>query len=218
MPMMTLSVNPVKEAAILLPILVIQDTLGEWAFRRSWDKVILATMLPGMVLGIALGYLLAAKVRGNVVEGVVGALTLAFGSFRLWAERRGRFELFANFPNWMGSIFGVVSGFTSQIAHAGGPPFQIWVMRRRLPRDVLVGTTAIAFAVMSWIKIPACFALGQFTFDNLLTSGMLLPVALASTAGVIVLVRKFNPEHFYLLIYLLMVVVGLDLLITSIKS
>ena len=40
---------------------------------------------------------------------------------------------------------GATAGFTSQIAHAGGPPFQIYVLPRRLPRDTFIGTSAIFF-------------------------------------------------------------------------
>src|SRR5690349_1910177 len=73
----------------------------------------------------------------------------------------------------------------SQIAHAGGPPFQMLVMPRRLEREVLIGTTAIFFAALNWIKVPAYVALGQFKLDNLLTTLILLPSALlGSLAGV----------------------------------
>ncbi len=80
---------------------------------------------------------------------------------------------------------GIASGFTSQVAHAGQPPFQVWVLPRKLPRDVLVGTTAIFFAAVNWIKVPAYWALGQFSHENLVTAGLLMPVAILSTlAGV----------------------------------
>lgn len=215
LPVLALSISPVRAAAILLPILVVQDTVGLWAFRRHWDRSILSTMFPGMVLGIALGYLLAAMVNDRAVEAVVGAISICFGSYRLWSDRNGSSKLFANLPDWMGAIFGVASGFTSQVAHAGGPPFQMWVIPKRLPRDVLIGTTAVAFAGMNLIKIPAYIALGQLTATNLKASAMLLPVALMSTAGGIVLVRKIHAERFYTLIYLLMILLGVFLLGTS---
>ena len=99
----------------------------------------------------------------------------------------------------------MATGFTSQIAHAGGPPFQMWVMPRQLPRDVLVGTSAIFFAALNWIKVPAYVALGQFTQANAIATLVLLPVAiLASLAGVR-LVRKVPAARFYTIIYVLMV-------------
>ncbi len=75
----------------------------------------------------------------------------------------------------------MICGFTSMIAHAGGPPFQIYVMPQRLPRDVFVGTGAIFFALMNWIKVPPYIALGQFSAENLSTAAVLFPVAIAST-------------------------------------
>ena len=211
MPVMAQGVNAIEGAAILLPILVVQDAVGVWAFRRTWDKTILLAMLPGMALGVGLGYALAAIVNETVVTGIIGLLAMLFGLYRLWLERGGRIPMPSNSPLWVGSIFGVASGFASQIAHAGAPPFQMWVIPRHLPRDILVGTTAIAFAVMNWMKIPAYAALGQFTRENLQTSAFLMPVALASTAAGVVLVRKVDAARFYTIIYVLMVALGLKL-------
>ncbi|HKY82478.1 MAG TPA: sulfite exporter TauE/SafE family protein [Sphingobium sp.] len=211
MPVMAQGVNAIEGAAILLPILVVQDAVGVWAFRRTWDKAIISAMLPGMALGVGLGYALAAIVDETVVTGIIGLLSMLFGLYRLWLERGGRIPLPSNSPLWVGSVFGVASGFASQMAHAGAPPFQMWVIPRHLPRDMLVGTTAIAFAVMNWMKIPAYAALGQFTRENLQTSAFLMPVALASTAAGVVLVRKVDAARFYTIIYVLMVALGLKL-------
>ena len=113
----------------------------------------------------------------------------------------------------MGSLFGIATGFTSQIAHAGGPPFQMWVMPRRLPRDVFIGTSAIFFAALNWIKVPAYFALGQFTKANAVATALLLPLAILSSLAGVRLVRKVPMERFYLIIYLLMIVAGGKLLL-----
>jgi len=212
MPIMALGVAPVRGAAILLPILIAQDVVGVAAFRKTWDKRILIIMLPGAILGVALGWLFAASVSANAVLVAVGAIAMLFGLYRLWIERGGRIAAARNSPGWVGSLFGIATGFTSQIAHAGGPPFQMWVMPRRLPRDVFVGTSAIFFATLNWIKVPAYVALGQFTRDNAIATAVLLPLAiLASLAGVW-LVRRVPVERFYTIIYVLMVVTGAKLL------
>ena len=114
-------------------------------------------------LGIALGWWYAASVSEAAVLGLVGAISLVFGLYRLWSGRGGRIAAAARSPGWVGTLLGVASGFTSQIAHAGQPPFQIWVLPRGLDRDTLVGTTAIFFAATNWFKVPAYWKLGQFT-------------------------------------------------------
>jgi uncharacterized protein len=212
-PLIALGMDPVRGAAILLPILIVQDAVGVAAFRRSWDGRILAIMLPGAILGVALGYLFAASVSRGAILAALGAVSILFGLYRLRAESGRQMVAPSGSPAWVGSLFGVATGFTSQIAHAGGPPFQMWVMPRRLPREVFVGTTAIFFALLNWIKVPAYVALGQLTRGNMLAALVLLPVAvLASLAGVW-LVRRVPVERFYTIIYLLMVVAGGKLLL-----
>ena len=213
-PLMALAIgDPIKAAAILLPILIAQDVVGVTAFRRTWDGSVLAAMIPGAVIGIGLGYLLAAQVSAEAVMAVLGAISLSFGAYRLWIERGPRIVAASTSPPWVGTLFGIATGFTSQIAHAGGPPFQIWVMPKKLPRDVLVGTSAIFFATINWIKVPAYVALGQFTRENAIASVVLLPFAvLASLLGV-VLVRRVAVEGFYSIIYVLMIIVGAKLML-----
>ena len=163
MPLLALAMDPVRAAGILLPILIAQDVIGVAAFRKTWDGRVLAIMLPSAALGVVLGWWFAASVSSRAILIAVGAISLLFGLYRLWLERGGRIAAPSNAPAWLGTLFGIATGFTSQIAHAGGPPFQMWVMPRRLERDVLIGTTAIFFAALNWIKVPAYVALGQFT-------------------------------------------------------
>ncbi|WP_294320194.1 sulfite exporter TauE/SafE family protein [uncultured Sphingomonas sp.] len=210
LPMLALAIDPVRAAAILLPILIVQDVVGIWAFRGTIDWRVIAWMLPGAGLGILLGYGFASTVRPSAVLAVVGAISVAFGLWRLRIERRGM-PVAARSPGWVGTLFGVASGFTSQVAHAGQPPFQLWVLPRQLPRDVLVGTTALFFGAVNWLKVPAYLALGQFTRANLLTSAALLPVAVASTVAGVWLVRRVSAHRFYTAIYVLMIAVGVKL-------
>lgn len=212
LPLLALVTSPLAAAAILLPILVVQDIVGMWVFRRDRDDQVLMALIPGSAAGIFLGYVLATKVESYVVLGCVGVLSILFGLYRLWFDREDRLIVARQLPNWSGSVFGLAAGFTSQIAHAGGPPYQMWVMPRRLPRDVFVGTTAIFFGVTNWLKLPAYMALGQFTAENLRTTAILMPVAIISTLVGVKLVKRVAAEPFYQIVYLLMIFVGAKLL------
>jgi uncharacterized membrane protein YfcA len=212
LPLLAFAIDPVRAAAIMLPVLIVQDVVGVWAFRRTVDWRLLGWMLPGAVAGILLGYGFAASVSPVAVMAAIGAISVLFGAYRLWAARHPGKRAAALWPEWIGSLFGVASGFTSQIAHAGQPPFQLWVLPRNLPRDQLVGTTAIFFAAVNWIKVPAYMALGQFTRENLLISATLLPLALISTVAGVALVRRVSPTRFYTAIYVLMIAVGVGLI------
>ncbi|HEX7872235.1 MAG TPA: sulfite exporter TauE/SafE family protein [Sphingobium sp.] len=215
MPVMAMGIDPLRGAAILLPILIAQDAVGVWAFRHSWDRMVIAVMVPGMAAGVALGYIYSSAVSESAILGTVGGISVLFGLYRLWVERGEEAVLPSNSPKWLGTLLGAASGFASQIAHQGSPPFQMWVLPRRLPRDVLVGTTAIAFAITNWIKVPAYLALGQFTLENLKASAILMPVAFLSTLGGVRLVKRIDAEKFYTLIYTLMILLGGKLLVDA---
>jgi uncharacterized protein len=217
LPMLALVIDPVQAAAITLPILIVQDAVGVWAFRRSVDWRLIGWMMPGTIAGIALGYGFAASVSPSAVMALVGTISIVFGIYRLWLRRHAVPRDAARWPEWVGSLFGVAAGFTSQVAHAGQPPFQLWVLPRGLPRDVLIGTTALFFAATNWIKVPAYVALGQFTPSNLLTSAALMPLALVSTLAGVWLVRRVAPERFYAAIYWLMIAVGAVLIAESLS-
>ncbi len=212
MPLLALAISPVQAAAILLPVLIVQDAVGVWAFRKSWDRGTLTLLIPSAAVGIVLGYLLAAKVSTTVVLAVLGAISMLFAAYRLWTSRGGRVQVARNAPPLLGAALGVASGFTSQIAHAGQPPFQMWVLPKNLPPTTLAGTNAIFFAVINWLKVPAYLALGQFTKVNLTAAALLMPIAVASTFAGVWLVRRVKPERFYTIIYILMIVVGLQLI------
>ena len=212
-PMMALAISPVLAASITLPILIVQDVVSVWAFRKTWDAKVLRLMLPSAAVGIALGYALAAFVKPGAVELAVGAVAIVFALLRLWAERSSapaRAPQVERVP-WRGVVAGVAAGFTSQIAHAGGPPFQMYVLPKNLPRDTFIGTSAIFFAVVNWMKVPAYWALGQFTREAMATAAVLLPLAIASTYAGVWLVRRVPAANFYRIIYLLLIAVGAKL-------
>lgn len=207
-PLMALVVSPVQAAAILQPILMVQDVVSVWAFRRRWSGRNLAILLPGAVIGIALGYLLAAYVSDAAVALSVGLISIAFAVRRLLLERRPERLVATRADAGRGWFWGGVCGFTSMVAHAGGPPFQIYVMPQKLPAEVFIGTGAIFFALVNWLKVPPYFWLGQFSAENLATSAALAPLAVMATLAGVWLVRRVSGERLYTVIYILLVVVG----------
>jgi uncharacterized protein len=211
LPLMALVASPVQAAAIMLPILLVQDVVTVWAYRRTWSGRALALLTPGVLAGILLGTVLAARVSDGAVKLAVGLISIAFAVRRLWLEGRDATPAATRPGLAAGSFWGVICGFTSMIAHAGGPPFQIYLLPQRLSRDVFVGTGAVFFAAVNWIKVPPYILLGQFTPENVWTSAALFPVALASTLAGVWLVRRVPVERLYAIIYALLVLVGLKL-------
>lgn len=211
-PILALVMSPVQAAAIVLPILISQDVVSVWVFRWLWDLKLVGILISGGVIGVVLGFLLAKSVSEAGVEAALGAISLAFGLQRLWVERTGVGVKPWHAPAWVGVMFGIVAGFTSQIAHAGAPPAQMYLMPRQLSRDAFLGTSTLFFALLNWIKVPAYIALGQFTPGNLALAGVMLPLAVVSTLIGAKLARKVAGPLFYRMVYVLMVLLGAKLM------
>ena len=62
------------------------------------------------------------------------------------------------------------------------------------------------------MKLVAYSALGQFTAETLLTSALLLPLAIATNFFGIWLVRRVPTETFYKIAYALMFLISLELI------
>lgn len=211
-PLMALTMPPVQAAAILLPILCLMDIVSVWTWWGIFDRKMLADMMPGAVIGIALGWLTAALVTEEMVRLIVGAVAFIFVLRWLYLQLRHGAGHAAE-PNRVAAGFwGTVAGFTSFVAHVGGPPFQVYALPIRLDPKVLSGTAAIFFAVTNALKLIPYFALGQFDTTNLTASAVLMPLAPLSTIAGAWLVRRMQPELFYPFTYATVAVVAVKLL------
>lgn len=215
-PLLSLVIPPVQAAAIVLPILLVQDVISIWVYRHDWDGWNLKVMLPGSIFGVGAAWALAAHVSDAQVRLAVGIIAFVF-VLGYWflpqpKKERGR-------PNpFLGAFWGGASAFTSALSHAGGPPFQIFVLPQRLSKLRFVGTATIFFAIVNWMKLVPFFALGQFSAANIKTSLVLIPLAAATNFLGVWLVRITPTEWFYRIAYTLVFLISLALIHSGLSS
>jgi len=214
-PLMALVVSPVQGAAILMPTLLVQDMVSLWAFRRTIDRRNVCILVPSAAIGVAIGYLLAARVSDAWIALLIGTISIVFGARRLYLETRQTPPKPRAADILPGLFWGICSGFTSMVAHAAGPPFQVYVMPQRLNRDVVVGTTAAVFTIVNWLKVIPYIALGQMTHENMVTATVLLPLAFASTWAGVFLIRRIGGRTFYLMVYTMLLLIGSKLIFSA---
>ena len=208
-PMMALAVTVPQAAAILMPVLLVMDLLGMAAFRKDFDKQLLKFLLPFGLLGIGVGALLFKLLEPRLVAGIVGGFTLLFLAQRLLFPPRPDS---APPPRWIGAMLTATSGFTSFIAHAGGPPINAYVIPLKLKPMVFTGTMAFFFFFINMAKwIPYAW-LGLLDMRNFATSLVLLPLAPVGVWVGVRIARRINQVLFYRLIYAGMFLTGIKLL------
>ncbi|MGP9812474.1 sulfite exporter TauE/SafE family protein [Rhodopseudomonas sp. NSM] len=213
-PLLALFLPPLEAAALLLPVLISQDMISLYVYRRHWDARSLKIMLPGALAGMGLAWWTAAIVSDDVVRLIVGGVGVAF-VLNVWL----RPQLSPSKGSTAAGVFwGGVSGFTSFMTQGGGPPYQVYMLPLQLPKLVLVGTTTIFFAVLNVLKIGPYILLGQFNTANLATSIALLPLAAAANLAGIWLIRRMPTGLFYRIAYLLLFVVSLALVLQGLGN
>jgi uncharacterized membrane protein YfcA len=210
LPLMSLYVPPLQAAAIILPTVLGQDALTVWTFRRTWSAWNLKILVPSMAGGIATAGLFAASLSTAHVRLAIGLIAALF-VLRHWLGQR--FERLVPRPNLLtGIVFGVIGGFTTMLANAGGPVWQMHLLPQRLDKFTYVGTFSVLFASSNLLKTPAYGALGQLTGENLLIGAILLPIAVLANYAGIWLVRRISTELFFRTAYVLMFLISVELI------
>jgi uncharacterized membrane protein YfcA len=207
-PMMALAVTVPQAAAILMPVLLVMDVMGMAAFRKDLDLRLLRFLLPFGLLGIVIGALLFKSLDVRTVAGVVGVFTLLFLAQRLLFPPRPDS---VPPPRWLGAILTTTSGFTSFIAHAGGPPINAYMIPLRLPPIRFAATMAFFFFFINMSKWLPYAWLGLLDMRNLATSLVLLPLAPVGVLVGVRLARRIRPQLFYQLVYTGMFLTGIKL-------
>jgi uncharacterized membrane protein YfcA len=214
-PLLALVMPPLEAAALILPILLLQDVISVWVYRKDWSGWNVAVLTLGGLVGVGIGWSIAAIVSDDAIRLTVAAIGLAFVANAML--RRG--PAVPTKPSAASGVFwGAVSGFTSVLAQAGAPPFQMHMLPQRLPKMTFVGTQSLIFAASNVMKVAPYFALGQFSTEGLGLSLTLLPWAVATNFLGIWLVRRTPQELFYRIAYALMFAVSVALLYQGAKG
>ncbi len=208
-PMMALVMPPTQAAAILLPILVVMDAVVVKTYWGIYDRLSLKILLPGALVGLVVGYFTAEVMNDNYLRILIGLLALIFGLqylLSLQSRSSGKHNVFS------GTVFGTLAGFTSFSIHAGGPPFTMYLMPKNLSPLLFAGTAGIFFAVVNTLKLVPYYALGQFNTENLLYSVVLVPLAPLGVKIGHILVKRSDPDFYYRIISIFLLVIGAKLL------
>jgi uncharacterized protein len=190
-PLLSLAVSPVQAAALLLTTLKI--------------------LLPGALIGIAIGWATAAYVPRDALRLIIGAITVLFVLryvYNLWRARQGVVTPAKPQRPVQATFFGGLAGYGSFVAHAGGPPFQIYTLPLKLPPREYTGTIVRFFAILNAVKLIPYFALGQLDLSNLTTSLTLFPLAMLATLAGAWVVRRMQPQVFYPFMYTMAFLAG----------
>jgi len=208
-PIISLVMPVSQAAAIMLPVLCLMDLFAVFAYRkRLWNKEILLNIIPAGALGILLGSFFLTSVRPEVLKISVGLiailyfLKMKFYHKSLEPKRTSKVA---------GGFWGAVSGFTSTIAHSGGPPISIYLLPLRLDKTIFLGTTVIYFTTVNYLKLIPYMYLDLINTENMYLSVILMPIAPVGIFLGVWLKNRINEKIFYEICYWSLLITGLKL-------
>jgi uncharacterized protein len=212
LPVFALAVPPLTAAAVMLPVLMAQDLVTLWHYRRDIDRRSFVVLLIGCLIGTVIGTLTVSWVSDAFLKLSVGVIGLVFALNWWWLRVRKVPERPPyRAPDAVGVFWGTWCGITSFIAHAGAPPAQVYLMPLRLPPALLAGTFAWLFFILNVVKLWPYLQLDLITRETFIGSLALTPVAIAGNLAGIWLVQRISPATLYPLIYALLLLVGVKL-------
>lgn len=219
-PLLALVFQAKFATGVPLPLLISGDLFVLWRFGRRWEWRVIAPMLPGAALGIAIGGLLLHGLTNHLrlFNQVIGVLALAFSALQLGLDarrarrlRRGEEQAHQPATPLVGAAAGSVTGVLSTIANQGGLVTNLYLVSQQLAKERFVATQAVLYGCINTTKLI------PFAFNGLITPHTLtldlygLPfVIVGGFLGARVL-RVMNDETFIKVILWMTILTGLKL-------
>ncbi|MBI1170537.1 TSUP family transporter [bacterium] len=209
-PVLSLVMPPVTAAGLILPVYVLSDWFGLYAYRKEFDGRVLAISVVGLTIGVGIGWAIARFIPENWVTVMLGVIAVVFSLNQLLRKP----VIASPGPASVapGLFWCSIAGFTSFVAHAGGPPYQVWTLPLGLRKAVFAGTSTIAFAYINAVKLVPFYFLGEINLESLETAIVLMPIAAASVFFGVWAVRRLPEKLFFRFVTWSLLVIGADLI------
>lgn len=212
-PLLALVLPTDQVIGLLLPILMFADVFAVAFHWRHWNRRLVVLLVPGSVIGVTIGTYFITNVPTETLQMLLGIIILLFALYKL-LEKRLLHWLVYQPRSWHGVLAGTVAGFSSALAHTGGPPISIYLLYQNVTPRVFIATSALFFAILNWIKVPYYLYADLFDVDLLRQMAWMLPVVFVGVWLGRRAVGKINAQAYEQLILVLLIVSALLLIFT----
>ncbi|MFI8308414.1 sulfite exporter TauE/SafE family protein [Streptomyces sp. NPDC085927] len=220
---------------VLLPILIAGDVLAVLTYRRHAHWPTLWRLFPAVAAGVVVGTLFLMWADDEAVRTSIGAILLLMAAVTVWRRRaadraaqtavdaegepggrsgrNGPEEVTSRAGRIKARSYGVLGGFTTMVANAGGPVMSLYLLSAGFRKLSFLGTSAFFFLIVNTSKVPFSVGLGLIDAQSLLLDAALVlfvvPGALLGKWAV----SRINQRLFEQLVIAATVVGGVQLLV-----
>lgn len=210
-PLMAIAIDPKIAAALMLPLLIFMDFFNIKTYSGQQHRSLLKYLMLGSILGVFAGMLSFNFLPSYIIGLLIGIVSGFFGLRNLKKQA----ITITKKTNAASYIIGTISGFTSFIAHAGGPPVNGYLLSRNLTKNQLLATATIFLAMTNLIKLPAYAAINQLNLTIGYFSVLLLPVAYLGVKAGIYIKDKIDQNSYILYLNILVILVSIYLILIN---
>ncbi|MFD0228645.1 sulfite exporter TauE/SafE family protein [Streptomyces hirsutus] len=223
---------------VLLPILIAGDVLAVLTYRRHAHWPTLWRLFPAVAAGVVVGTFFLMWADDEAVGTSIGAILLLMAAVTVWRRRAadraaqaavdaegdpggrsgrsgrsGPEEITSRAGRIKARSYGVLGGFTTMVANAGGPVMSLYLLSAGFRKLGFLGTSAFFFLIVNTSKVPFSVGLGLIDAESLLLDAALVlfvvPGALLGKWAV----SRINQRLFERLVIAATVVGGVQLLV-----
>jgi hypothetical protein len=143
-PLLALVMPTAQVIGLILPILLLADIFAVSFCWRRWNSELGLLLIPGAIVGVTIGTFFITNAPTETLRTTLGVIALIFTVYSIF---EGRIQgLLKYHPrNWHGLLAGTITGFSSALAHTGGPPVSIYLLLQDVTPRVFLATSAIFF-------------------------------------------------------------------------
>ncbi|MEU0450752.1 sulfite exporter TauE/SafE family protein [Streptomyces tendae] len=203
---------------ILLPVLIAGDVLAVLTYRRHAHWPTLWRLFPAVGVGVVVGTLFLVWADDAVVRTSIGVILLFMAGVTVWRRRRADAaeqpdEVTSRTGRVKARSHGVLGGFTTMVANAGGPVMSMYLLSAGFRKLGFLGTSAFFFLIVNVSKLPFSAGLGLIDGHSLLLDAVLVVFVVPGAFLGKWAVNRINQRLFERLVIAATVVGGLQLLL-----
>lgn len=211
-PLMALVMPADQVIGLVLPILMIADVFAVALHWGNWNRRLIFLLLPGAVVGVTIGTYFITSAPTDTLRLALGIIVLLFVVYKVFEKRILRLAEYEG-RDWHGLLGGAITGFSSSLAHIGGPPASIYLLLQKVTPEVFIATSALFFLILNWIKVPYYLYADLFSLQRMWQIAWLAPlIPLGVWAGKWI-ADRINARTFEMVIVALLAITGVMLVL-----
>lgn len=205
-----------SSVGVVLPILIAGDVVAVSTFFRHalWSHLL--RLFPWAIVGIVIGYLALSRVDNRQMEILIGTILLILVAIQYWRSRSSSGQLEAELvPQnmWLVAAVGIIAGFTTMVANAGGPIMILYLLAMRLPKMEFIGTSALYYCILNLVKVPFSYQLGLINSASIPIDLAAAPFAILGAIVGRLIIKHINQSLFESLALGLTVIAAIRLIL-----